>query len=52
MLIYKEWVQVGRHIPPSADALPRFLKRFCEAYEMQKLSRLLLVGGAWIGAKC
>lgn len=36
----KGWVQVGRHIPPSADALPRFLKRFCEAYEMQKLSRL------------
>lgn len=34
------WVQVGRHIPPSADALPRFLRRFYEAYEMQKLSRL------------
>lgn len=36
----KGWVKVGRHIPPSADALPRFLKRFCEAYEMQKFSRL------------
>jgi len=33
-------VQVGRHIPPSAAALPRFLKRFAEAYEMQRLSRL------------
>ena len=36
----KGWVQVGRHIPPIAAALPRFLKRFAEAYEMQKLSRV------------
>ena len=34
------WVQVGRHIPPSADELPRFLKRLADAYEMQKLSRV------------
>jgi len=24
------WVQVGRHIPPGAEALPLFLKRFAE----------------------
>jgi Fic family protein len=36
----KGWVQVGRHIPPSADELPRFLKRLADAYEMQKLSRV------------
>jgi hypothetical protein len=35
----KAWVQIGRHIPPGAEALPRFLKRFAEVYEMQKLSR-------------
>ena len=34
------WVQVGRHIPPGADELPRFLKRLADAYEMQKLSRV------------
>lgn len=34
------WVQVGRHIPPSADALPRFLQRFAEAYDMERLSRV------------
>jgi Fic family protein len=36
----KGGVQVGRHIPPGAAALPRFLKRFAEAYEMQALSRI------------
>ena len=34
------WVQVGRHIPPNSEALPRFLKRFAEAYNMDKLSRV------------
>ncbi|WP_240193645.1 Fic family protein [Desulfobulbus alkaliphilus] len=36
----KGWVQVGRHIPPSAEALPRFLHRFTEAYDRKKLSRV------------
>ncbi len=36
----KGWVQVGRHIPPEAEALPRFLKRFEEAHDTQKLSRV------------
>lgn len=34
------WVQVGLHIPPSAEALPRFLHRFSEAYDMKRLSRM------------
>ena len=34
------WVQVGRHIPPSAEALPRFLTRFAEAYDSTRLSRV------------
>ncbi len=33
-------VCVGQHIPPSAGALPRFLKRFAEAYEPSRLSRV------------
>lgn len=36
----KGWVQVGRHIPPKAEGLPRFLKRFEEAYNTDKLSRV------------
>lgn len=36
----KGWVQVGRHIPPSSEALPRFLHRFAEAYDMKRLSRV------------
>jgi len=36
----KGWVQVGRHIPPDAEALPRFLHRFTEAYDMNRLSRV------------
>jgi Fic family protein len=36
----KGWVQVGRHIPPAADSLPRFLDRFAEVYDVKKLSRL------------
>ncbi len=34
------WVQIGRHIPPSAEALPRFLKRFAEVYDNRRLSRV------------
>jgi Fic family protein len=36
----KGWVQVGRHIPPAAESLPRFLDRFAEAYHIKKLSRV------------
>jgi len=36
----KGWVQVGRHIPPSSEALPRFLHRFSEAYDLKRLSRV------------
>lgn len=36
----KGWVQVGRHIPPSSEVLPRFLRRFADAYDMRKLSRV------------
>ncbi len=36
----KGWVQVGRHIPPKAEGLPHFLKRFEEAYSTDKLSRV------------
>lgn len=39
-LLRTGWVQVGRHIPPSAEALPRFLKRFADAYDNSKLSRV------------
>ena len=34
------WVQVGRHIPPDAGGLPRFLDRFAAAYEKKGLSKL------------
>ncbi len=33
-------VQVGRHIPPDAEVLPRFLSRFSEAYDIKKISRV------------
>lgn len=33
-------VQVGKHIPPHAASLPRFLTRFAEAYDTRKLSRV------------
>ena len=33
-------VRVGQHIPPSAGALPRFLQRFSEAYQPNRLSRV------------
>ncbi|MBV5317254.1 MAG: Fic family protein [Desulfobulbaceae bacterium] len=36
----KGGVQVGRHIPPKAEALPRFLGRFEGAYGVQKMSRV------------
>lgn len=36
----KGWVQVGRHIPPNAEELPRFLNRFTEAYDGRRLSRV------------
>jgi len=34
------WVQVGRHIPPSAEALPRFLQRFADVYDHTRLSKV------------
>jgi Fic family protein len=34
------FVCVGQHVPPSAGALPRFLKRFAEAYQPSRLSRM------------
>jgi Fic family protein len=34
------WVQVGRHIPPEAKALPRLLDRFSNAYDVRRLSKL------------
>lgn len=34
------WVQVGHHIPPGAESLPLFLKRFAEAYDSNRLSRV------------
>ena len=43
------WVQVGKHIPPGAEALPRFLNRFAQAYDSNKLSRqsqIIAVGAA------
>jgi Fic family protein len=36
----KGWVQVGRHIPPEAKTLPRFLSRFADAYDMRRLSKV------------
>lgn len=43
------WVQVGSHIPPDAEALPRFLDRFADAYDgrrLSKLRRIIAVGAA------
>ncbi len=43
------WVQVGRHIPPDAEGLPRFLDRFAAAYEtkmLSKLRRIVALGAA------
>ncbi len=36
----KSGVQVGRHIPPPADELPTYMKRFEEAYNPQHESKL------------
>ncbi len=33
-------VEVGRHVPPAASALPRFLARFEEAYKPEHLSKV------------
>jgi Fic family protein len=33
-------VCIGKHVPPSAGALPRFLVRFAEAYSPKRLSRM------------
>jgi hypothetical protein len=39
-----EWqtsdVIVGRHIPISAPAIPKFLRRFAEAYQLERLSKI------------
>jgi len=34
------WVQVGQHIPPDAEALPRFLDRFAAVYDRKRGSNL------------
>lgn len=42
-------VQVGRHIPPSAESLPNFLKRFEEAYDpcrLSKIQQIISIGAA------
>lgn len=33
-------VEVGRHIPPASDSVPRFMRRFREAYDPAKLGPL------------
>lgn len=33
-------VQVGKHIPPGAEALPLFLERFAAAYDTSRLSKV------------
>jgi Fic family protein len=43
------WVQVGRHVPPAAEALERFLDRFAEAYngrQLSKLRQIVAIGAA------
>ena len=34
------WGQVGRRIPPSAEALPRFFQRFADVYDHARLSKV------------
>lgn len=36
----KSGVQIGRHIPPTADELPHYLKRFSEAYDPSQHTKL------------
>ncbi len=33
-------VQVGRHVPPEAESLPRFMNRFAAAYDRERLSKV------------
>jgi Fic family protein len=33
-------VQVGRHVPPDTEALPRFMNRFAAAYDRKRLSKV------------
>lgn len=41
----KDYVAVGRHIPPAADELPAFLARPAEVYGSPHLSRLRKIIG-------
>ncbi len=36
----KSYVQIGHHIPPGAESINRFLKRYAEAYTPENLSRI------------
>jgi len=36
----KSGVQIGRHIPPTANELPHYLKRFSEAYDPSRHTKL------------
>lgn len=36
----KSGVQIGRHIPPTADELPRYLIRFSEAYDLSRHTKI------------
>ena len=33
-------VQIGSHVPPSPETVPKFLERFCEMYDLEKLSKI------------
>ena len=33
-------VQIGRHVPPYSETVPSFLLRFCELYDLEKLSKI------------
>jgi Fic family protein len=39
-VIRDDEVEVGRHVPPAAAALPSFLRRFEQAYSAQNLSKI------------
>jgi len=41
----KDYVAVGRHVPPAPDQLPSFLQRLTEVYASQHLSRLRKIIG-------
>ncbi len=36
----KSGVQIGRHIPPTAEELPKYLERFSQAYDPSRYSKL------------